>query len=333
MRILYVRNINQVAQTFAAELTRLNHSVKLYEPNLIGDGAPLPIKLALLPGRVLSLRHIVGELNTSYFDIAHIHWASYGILGFMSRIPFIVECHGSDVRHRLREPFFHSMLLSIFRQAATVLCITPDLVPVVQSVRPDAMFFPGPVDTERFAPAEEALPHSLHPWTILLFTRLDPEKGPEIAAEGIMRFARRHPGVRVQLLDWGLLKEEYKEHYGKRFEFLPLVPPDHVPRLILSADVVVGQFALGILSFCELQAMSCAKPVICSFRYAQAYPTLPPLVQAASVEEVDEHLENLYQNPEEGIALGKRAREWVIQHHDHRLLASRLESLYQSILA
>ncbi len=332
MRILYVRNINQVAQTFTAELIKHEHSVKLYEPNLAGDGASLPVKLALMPGRVLSLRHIVGELNASHFDIAHIHWASYGILGLMSDIPFIVECHGSDVRHRVRKPFFHSLLESIFRRASAVLCITPDLVPAVQSVRPDVMFFPGPVDTERFAPEEGTLTHSLHPWTVLLFTRLDPEKGPETAVEGIMRFARRHPGVRVQLLDWGLLKEEYKELYGKLFEFLPLVPPDQVRRLILSADVVVGQFALGILSFCELQAMSCAKPVICSFRYTQAYPTLPPLLQAATADEVDEHLEYLYKSPVEGIALGRHARAWVIQHHDHRLLASRLESLYKSIL-
>jgi glycosyltransferase involved in cell wall biosynthesis len=333
MRILYVRNINQVAQTFATELTKHDHSVKLYEPNLAGDRAPLPVKLALMPGRVLSLRHLLGDLNESHFDIAHIHWASYGILGLMSNIPFIVECHGSDVRHRIHKPFFHSLLLSIFRRAAAVLCITPDLVSAVQSLRPDATFFPGPVDTERFAPAEETLPQSLNPWTVLLFTRLDPEKGPEIAVEGILRFARRHPGVRVQLLDWGLLREEYKERYGKRLEFLPLVPPDQVWQLITSADVVVGQFALGILSFCELQAMSCAKPVICSFRYAQAYPTLPPVMQAAHAEEVDEHLEDLYHSPGKGIALGKRAREWVLQHHDHRLLATRLESLYQSILS
>lgn len=333
MRILYVRNINQVAQTYATELTRLNHQVKLYEPELTGDNAPLPVKIAMLPGRVLSLRHIVGELNPGHFDIAHIHWASYGILGLVSRIPFIVECHGTDVRHRLQELFFCSMLTSIFRRAATILCITPDLVSVVQSVRPDAMFFPGPVDTERFAPAEEALPHLSHPWTILLFTRLDPEKGPEIAAEGIMHFAQRHPGVRVQLLDWGLLKEEYKARYGKRFEFLPLVPPDQVRKLILSADVVVGQFALGILSFCELQAMSCAKPVICSFRYDVAYPAPPPLCRATTAEEIDEQLENLFQHPEIGMALGQKSREWVIQNHDYRILTARLEKLYQSILA
>jgi len=332
MRILYIRNINQVAQTYANELTRRNHYIKVYEPDLAGGFASLPIKLALMPGRVLSLRHIVGKLNQNHFDIAHIHWASYGMLGLASRIPFIVECHGGDVRHRLKQPFFRSMLTPILRQAAIVLCITPDLLPVVQAVRPDATFFPGPVDTERFVPVEGASPHLSRPWTVLLFTRLDPEKGPEIATAGIVRFAQRHPDACIQLLDWGLLKEEYKERYGKRCEFLSLVPPEHVQRLILSADVIVGQFALGILSFCELQAMSCAKPVIVSFRYPEAYSTPPPVCQANTAEEIDEHLENLFQHPDMGIALGRDARAWVVNNHDPRILAGKLEMYYQSIV-
>ena len=332
MRILYIRNINQVAETQARELVRRNHSVRVYEPNLTGGFAPLPMKLAKMPVRLFSLRHIVGELNPNHFDIAHIHWASYGVLGLLSNIPFIVECHGTDVRHRLKEPFFRLLLTTIFRRAAAVLCITPDLMPVVQSVRPDALFFPGPVDTERFAPTEAIPAHSSRPWTILLFTRLDPVKGPEVAAEGIMRFARRHPEVHVQLLDWGLLKEGYKQRYGKRFEFLPFVPPEHVQRFISSADVIVGQFALGILSFCELQAMSCAKPVVCSFRYPEAYSLPPPVCQANSAEEVDEQLETLFQNPAAANELGQRAREWVTSYHSRRALAIRLEKLYQSIL-
>ena len=332
MRILYVHNINQVAGTHASELMRRGHSTALYEPCLSGGLAPLPIKLAMMPRRILDMRCIVSKLSPDYFDIVHINWASYGVLGMVSQIPFIVECHGSDVRQRLKQPFFREVLTSIFHRAAAVLCITPDLLPIVQSVRPDALFLPGPVDTERFAPKENTQSQSLHPWTVLLFTRLDPEKGPEIAMGGITRFVQRHPEVRVHLLDWGLLKEEYKKRNNTCFEFLPLVPPDEVQHLIWSAYVVIGQFSLGILSFCELQAMSCAKPVIASFRYEEAYPAPPPLYQATTAEEIDKHLENLFQHPEVGASLGQKSREWVIENHNYRVLAARLEVLYQSIL-
>ena len=49
MRILYVHNINQVAETYGADLTRRGQFVKVYEPSLVGGSAPLPIKLALMP--------------------------------------------------------------------------------------------------------------------------------------------------------------------------------------------------------------------------------------------------------------------------------------------
>lgn len=332
MRILYVHGINQVAETYGKYFASQGHSFSLYEPMLTGGNSPLPIKLALMPGRLFDLRHVVGNLDSKSFDLVHIHWASYGILGLMSRIPFIVECHGTDVRYRLQSSFFRFLLNPIFRRAAAVLCITPDLLPVVQSIRSDAIFLPGPVETKQFTPLTDNQRNTSRPWTILLFTRLDPIKGPEIAIEGIERFAQRHPGVRVCMLDWGLLKEIYKRRYEDRFEFLVPVAPDEVHQLIRSADVVVGQFNLGILSFCELQAMSCAKPVICSFRYDDAYPSPPPLCRASTPEEIDEHLENLFRHPEVGVALGQKSREWVIANHDYRILAGRLEELYQKII-
>jgi glycosyltransferase involved in cell wall biosynthesis len=273
----------------------------------------------------------VRELRPGRFDLVHIHWASYGILGLVSKIPFVVECHGSDVRHRLRHPASRALLAPILRRAAVVHCITPDLLPIVQSVRADARFFPGPVDTAHFAPLGEPASES-RPWTVLLFTRLDPEKGPEVAITGILSFARRHPEVRVLLLDWGLLKESLKRRYSGRFTFLAPVPREQVRELLSSADVVVGQLSLGILSFCELQAMSCAKPVICSFRYAQAYIDPPPLLQAATPEEVDAQLEYVFQNQTLGLTLGQQAREWVKQNHDHHLLTEKLEKVYQEII-
>ena len=332
MRILQVHHINQVASTYGSDLTRRGHAVTVYEPSLVAGLAPLPLKYAAMPWRLLDMRRVVGKLNPNHFDIVHIHWASYGLLGLVSQIPFIVHCHGTDIRERYQHPLFRSILTPIFHRAAAVLGITPDLMPCIRQIRSDALFFPGPIDTDRFEPFKTQKRDPSRPWTILLFTRLDPVKGPEIAAQGIARFASRHPNVCVLLLDWGILRGEFKRRYGDRFEFMQLVPPEEVQRMIWSADVVVGQFALGILSLCELQAMSCAKPVICSFRYDDAYPSPPPLCRAATAEEIDEQLENLFQYPEAGLALGQRSREWVIKNHDYRVLAGRLETLYESIL-
>lgn len=330
MRVLHVNHINQVAYIYGKDLIRRGHTVDIYEPDMVGGLAPLPIKFALMPRRVLDMRKVVGKLDKKYYDIVHVHWASYGVLGLTSKVPFVVHCHGDDILC----PTFPPILKPIFKRAAAVMGITPDLVPLIQPIRPDALFLPGPIDTDRYRPRteEHSEARKERRWTVLLFARLDPKKGPEIATEGIGRFAERHPEVSVQLLDWGHLKDQYKRRYGNRFEFIPLVAQSEVEHMIWSADVVVGQFALGILSLCELQAMSCAKPVICSFRYDEAYPTPPPLFRASTAEEIDAHLENLYQHPEVGIALGKKSREWVIANHDYRVLAGRLEELYRTII-
>ncbi|HJT55530.1 MAG TPA: glycosyltransferase family 4 protein [Ktedonobacteraceae bacterium] len=329
MRVLYIHNINRVAETYGKILARQGHIVTVYEPGLAGGASLLPIKLSLMPARVLSLRNIVSKLNANNFDLVHIHWASYGAIGLVSRVPYVVECHGSDVRKRLEHPFFRPVLTPILRRSAAVLCITPDLLPVVQAARPDTIFLPAPIDAEQFVPIEKV---QNQPWTILLFARLDPEKGADIATQGIARFVERHPGVRVQLLDWGPLKTQYKRLYGDRFEFVPLVPQQEVQQLICSADVVVGQFVLGAIGLAELQAMSCARPVIASFRYPSAYSTPPPLCQAQTVEEIDQHLEDLFQYPEEASAIGQRARAWVINNHESCMLAARLENMYRTIL-
>lgn len=328
MRILHVETINRVARTYVPALDRRGLVSTIYEPSLQGAGRPLPIKLAMMPARVLDLRQIVGRLNRDNFDVMHIHWASYGVLGLASKIPVIVQCHGSDVRERLKAPLSRAVLAPILRRAAAVLCITPDLLPVVRTVRPDAVFFPAAVDTEQFTPKND-LP--THPWTILLLARLDPTKGTDRAMAGIQAFADRHHDARVVVLDWGPLKDIYKDRYGTRFDFIPRVAPDAVPQLIQQADVVVGQFALGSLGLAELQAMSCAKPVIASFRYPDAYDTTPPLCDANTPDEIDRQLERLYVHRDEGAAIGQQARDWILRHHDSNLLAERLEDLYRSV--
>ncbi len=330
MRILHVHPINQVAQNYMRGLAELGHTGTLYEPSQAGAGSALPIKLAKMPERFLDMGRIVGKLNRTHYDLAHIHWASYGASGLASRIPYIVHCHGGDVRERLKTPIFHRLLAPALRKAAMVFCITPDLLPVVQRLRPDALFFPAPIDVDQFAPPQAEIP--AHPWTILLFARLEPIKGAEIAVQGIERFHARHPEVRVQLLDWGTDSAEYRQRYGNRFEFLALVSRAEVPRLLWQADVVVGQFAVGNPGLSELQAMSCGRPVIMSFRYPEAYASPPPLYQATNAEEVDAQLEAVFQHPEQARAVGEQARAWVRDSHDYRILAKQLEALYTRCL-
>lgn len=332
MRILHIHNINKVAETFGQELTRRGHSFSLYHPDLAGSGASLPVKMAKMPKRLFSLRDIARDLRPDMCDIAHIHWASYGFLGLMSDIPFIIECHGDDVLFRLRNPLFRVPLSTFLRKAAAVICITPDLVPIVRGVVPEALFIPGPIDTQQFVPCEDSPGNAHRPRTIFLFTRLYPDKGSDIAVQGIFQFAERHPDVHVKLLDWGPLSKVYKQRYQERFEFIPTVPQSEVHTLIHAADIIVGQMFTGALGLSELQAMSCGKPVITSFLYDEVYPTPPPRLQATNAQEIEQQLEAWYQHPELGVEIGQRARAWIVENHSTQVLTDRLEKLYYALL-
>ncbi len=331
MRILHINTINQVANLHARGLTELGHTNVVFAPSTAGGNASLPVKLAMMPGRVLDLRRVAGQLNRRHFDIAHINWASYGALGLLGSIPYVVECHGSDVRQRLTSPRWQAILRRVFGRAAAVLCITPDLVPIVQTVRPDAFFFPAPVETARFTGLPVAAPGGA-PLRILLFARLDREKGAEAAAEALSRFKARHLETLVRLIDWGELAPEMRQRYGDHFAFLPRVSPEEIPLLLAGADIVVGQTVAGAIGISEIQAMSAGLPVIASFRYPAAYATPPPILEATNMEEIEAHLEALATARDRIPILGAQGRAWAVANHDYALLARRLEVIYAEAL-
>lgn len=45
MRILYINNINEVAETYKEDMIRLGHFATVYEPSLAGGAVPLPSNL------------------------------------------------------------------------------------------------------------------------------------------------------------------------------------------------------------------------------------------------------------------------------------------------
>lgn len=330
MRILQINPLpgNPIPLYYEAQLAARHHMIETYRPSTAGAGRPLPIKALLVPRRLLSMEQAVGKMSKRHFDVAHIHWASYSPLGLGSRIPYVIHCHGSDVRHRLRKPLYRAALGPGLDKAAAVFYATPDLAEPVRQARPDAIFMPVPIDVTRFTPEVTRPPR---PFTIMLFGRLEAGKGSRLAMEGIMRFAVRRSDISVITMDWGKLAGELKQQYGRRVEFLPRTTPDKMSEIVSHADVVVGQFVIGALGLSEFEAMSCAKPVIASYRYHGIYNESPPVCDAATAEDIDAWLEHLYQHPAETMAIGKQSREWVRKHHDGEAQIDLLERIYASI--
>jgi hypothetical protein len=93
-----------------------------------------------------------------------------------------------------------------------------------------------------------------------------------------------------------------------------------------AADVVVDQFALGVFGTAALEAMACGRPVLMHIDQAlfeQRRPEYspPPVLQAASEDEIATVLADLAAGSIDPAAAGRRARGWVAEYHGPQHLA------------
>lgn len=100
---------------------------------------PLHTKLTVF-GVALKIRRI----NP---DIVHVHYCRYpAYAALLSFKPYIVHCHGTDIRHGI-----NSWQKLCLRKARKVLVATPDLLEVL----PNATWLPNPINLEHFKPLKE----------------------------------------------------------------------------------------------------------------------------------------------------------------------------------
>ena len=150
MRIAEINDIASVASDLSTGLRGRGHEVTLIQPRLIGGSLPWAIKPVVGPVRAVEWAQIIRQLNRERYDAIHIHYAYLGMLGVLGKLPFLLHCHGSDVRRIT--PFTMPMVERALRGASSVFYATPDLGAFVLKRRPDATFLPNPVDSQTFAP-------------------------------------------------------------------------------------------------------------------------------------------------------------------------------------
>ena len=98
--------------------------------------------------------------------------------------------------------------------------------------------------------------------------------------------------------------------------------------LYRSADLVVDEFG-GWFGLVALEGASCGKPVlnyVAADVMASMYPDGHPFLQAQTAEEVCDVIAMLADH-ELRASVGHASREWVVEHHDRRVVARSCESI------
>lgn len=302
-------------------------SAVVFDPGKPFAGVAYPWKALTFPLRAWPLAPTIFRVRTGDFDLVHVHYATHALVGPMSRTPFVVHCHGSDVRGVTPNSVAGRYLKAMLSRAGSVVYATPDLADAVRSMRADAVFVPNPIDSDTFGPGR--LPER----DVLLGVRLDPIKGAEVAIEATARLVAMRPSTSVTVVANGpLLQRAMDMLGGTRVELLERVAHDRMPALFRRHRTALGQFRVGAIGQYELEAMACGVPVVADFRHGGAYPEPPPIAVAFDAEAAANALRTLLEDEPLRAACAIRSRAWVVRYHDAVSVAARVRQVYDDVL-
>lgn len=325
MRIAEINDIASVASDLARGLRARGHEVTVIRPRLFGGRLPWMVKPVVAPVRGVEWAQIIHKIHDGNFDIVHIHYAYLGMLGVLGKFPYILHCHGSDVREIT--PFTRPMIQRALRGAEKVYYATPDLAAYVLARRPDAEFLPNPVDGELFRPIEPATARD----SVFVCCSLSDIKGAPRILEACRRLARLRPDIRIT----AIAGEEYTEDFAvlPNVTLIPRQPRNHLPEIISQHGVVMGQVLLGVVGMAELEAMACARPVVSWFCHRGAYEAFPPFVRAVDGFDIATAVIRLVDDADERTRIGEASRAWVTRYHNVGAVSERVERAAEEIVA
>ena len=323
-RIAIVNDIAGVAQLEVAGLRHAGWDVDFYDLPKPGARWPVWAKALLLPVRLAMYVPVILKLRRGRYDLVHVHFVSQGVVGAASGRPFFLHAHGSDLHLNMRSALMRWWSLIWLKRARGVFYVTPNLAGFVATLGPKARLVPNPVDTSLFA----EVPPPDHIENVLVFMRLEPIKGAQIAFEAADRIAG---AVSLAALDWGPQAAELRRRHGDHVRFIAPVQHGDVPELLARYDAVIGQLEQGVPGLSELEAMAAGRVVLMRLD-ATLFPAgAPPVVDVRSGEEIAAAIERLRRDPAEVRRLSDAGRDWVERNHGIEAHVRTLIESYRSV--
>lgn len=325
-KVIHVNEIANVPSTLVAQ-ARLEG--KAWSLRQIPAGKGHPVKV--ITSRIQDLFRWQQDRRSA--DLIHLHYATNGYYGW-GRKPLVLHLHGSDVRRDWAKPGLRQVISASLRRADAVLCATPDLLPWVRSMRPDAVWMPNPLPLEFFAPAET----TSVPGRVVFSSRWDDTKGLDVMVPLAKLLVRS--GVEVHGLDWGTHVSQARE-MGVILH--PLMPLPQFSQFLASADLVVGQLQFAAMSMTDYQTLALGRRLLRAHSAEQA----PAATVAITDLEIPEDTgPDLPRNPK-AIAqwivaqlaeadtpeTSRQRRDWVFEHHHPQSVIRELENIYRRILS
>jgi glycosyltransferase involved in cell wall biosynthesis len=223
-------------------LERVGYTGALREPMRATLLAPLMLPLFL--GRLWAVA--AQEVRAFRPDVVHAHWwMPAGWIASRLRVPFIVTCHGTDVR-LLEKPFWRALAAPVMRRAGAITTASDFLARDIARYLPDVAkkisVTSMPMDIELFARGASA--EKVSPPRVLYAGNLIASKGVDVLIEAIALLRDR--GTACQLRIIGAGPEEARLHaladarsLGPSISWSPFVSQHALPAEFGAATVTV----------------------------------------------------------------------------------------------
>ena len=183
-----------------------------YTGSLHGHTLLSPLAALAFPGFLvafgLAVRSAVRRFSP---DVIHAHWwMPGGWFASRSRVPYLVTCHGSDVRLLERGDLIRRIALPVFRRAARVTTVSKFLAEDIQRLLPTlqsrVQVTPMPVDVGGFLQGAGAT--KADPPRLLYAGNLVPSKGVDVLLRAVAELARRGVACQLKILGEGPARSE-----------------------------------------------------------------------------------------------------------------------------
>ena len=171
-----------------------------------------PLAALAFPGFLLAFgRAVRAAVRRFHPDLIHAHWWVPG--GWFVRrgdIPYVITCHGSDVRLLERGEVVRKAAAGVFRRAARVTAVSnflaSDIARLLPGMDAKVVVTPMPVDVARFQTGRTTV--KAEPPRILYAGNLVPSKGVDLLLEAVAELVRTGVRCELKLLGQGPAQSE-----------------------------------------------------------------------------------------------------------------------------
>jgi glycosyltransferase involved in cell wall biosynthesis len=207
-----------------------------------------PLTAIAFPGFLLAFARAVGSAVRRFApDVIHAHWwIPGGWFASRVRVPYIITCHGSDVRLLERGELIRRVAGPTFRRASRVTAVSQFLAGEIRRMLPRlgtaVLVTPMPVDTRAFA--EGARVVKTRPPRVLFAGNLVPSKGVDVLLRAAAQLDQRGVDFQLKILGQGPALADLRTLAGQlglatRVKWAPFIPQEQMPAEYGASTVTV----------------------------------------------------------------------------------------------